>query len=54
MYVTKIEIAKMFSIPVSTVDYLRRKGKIPYILVGRHRRYYPERVRKHLEKRNNN
>ncbi len=33
------ELAKELSIPVSTVDYLRRKGKITPIWVGKHARY---------------
>ena len=53
MYVDKTEIAKMLSIPVSTVDYLRRKGKIPSIPVGRHNRYDPKEVEKSLKEKNN-
>lgn len=53
MYVDKTEIAKVFSIPVSTVDYLRRKGEIPSIQVGRHNRYDLKEVEKSLKVRNN-
>ncbi|MBI5144608.1 MAG: helix-turn-helix domain-containing protein [Candidatus Omnitrophica bacterium] len=53
MYVDKAEIAKVFSIPVSTVDYLRRKGEIPSIQVGRHNRYDLKEVEKSLKERNN-
>ena len=52
-FVDKVAIARMFNIPVSTVDYLRRKGKIPAITVGRHKRYNPEEVEKYLKGNNN-
>lgn len=54
MYVDKTEIARIFNIPVSTVDYLRRKGEIPSIQIGRHNRYDPKEVEKSLKVRNNN
>ncbi len=52
-YVDKVTIARMFNIPVSTIDFLRRKGKIPSIKIGRHCRYNPEEVEKYLRGRNN-
>lgn len=54
MYLDKVEIAKIFNIPVSTVDYLRRKGEIPSIQVGRHNRYDLKEVEKSLKERNSN
>lgn len=53
MYVDKTELSKIFNIPVSTVDYLRRKGQIPYIQIGRHNRYDIKEVEKSLKERNN-
>jgi hypothetical protein len=49
MYVDKTEIAKIFKIPVSTVDYLRRKGVIPSIPIGRHHRYDLKEVERCLK-----
>ena len=51
MYVDNKEIARIFQIPVSTVDLLRRKGKLPYFMVGKHHRYDPKEVEKALLKR---
>ena len=41
-------MAKKLSVPVSTVDYLRRKGEIPTVYVGKHARYIPDEVVKKL------
>ena len=52
-FVDKVAIARMFNIPVSTVDYLRRKKMLPAIKIGRHSRYDPEEVEKYLKGNNN-
>ena len=52
-FVDKTEIARIFNIPISTVDYLRRKGEIPSIQIGRHNRYDPQQIEKYLKERDN-
>lgn len=47
--VDKAALAKMLRVRVSTIDYLRRKGKIPYLYVGKHARYQPSEVYKKLQ-----
>jgi hypothetical protein len=54
LYVDNQEIARTFQIPVSTVDYLRRKGKLPSLKVGKHNRYDLKEVEKALRGRNSN
>jgi len=45
------ELAKELSIPVSTIDYLRRKGTIKAIWVGKHARYDKDKTIKELSSR---
>ncbi len=55
MYVDKFELAKMFNIPVSTVDYYRRNKTIPALQLGKGRnyRYDPKEVERALKANNN-
>lgn len=48
------ELAKELKIPESTVDYLRRKGKITAIWVGKHARYDKDRIIKDFLNRSRN
>lgn len=50
-YCGKEELAKMFSIPASTIDYLRRKGALPAFRIGKHWRFNPSEVRASLKER---
>ncbi len=54
VYVDNREIAKTFQIPVSTVDYLRRKGKMPCFKVGKHWRFDIKEVERTLKENNSN
>ena len=47
-------LAKMLNIPISSVNYLARKKKIPYIWVGRHRRFEPKEVIRNFKQNGNN
>ena len=50
--VDKKRLAEILQVRVSTIDYLRRSGKIPYLSVGKHPRYQPaEVVRKLRDKK---
>jgi excisionase family DNA binding protein len=51
VYVDNREIAKTFQIPVSTVDYLRRQGKVPCFKVGKHYRFDIKEVERVLRGR---
>ena len=52
-YIGKEELASRFNIPVSTVDCLRRQGKIPSFKVGKHNRFNLKEVEKSLRKKDN-
>jgi excisionase family DNA binding protein len=43
------ELAGILRIPRSTVDYLRRAGKIPFYKVGKHCRYLLVEVQRMLK-----
>ncbi|MBF0331372.1 MAG: helix-turn-helix domain-containing protein [Candidatus Omnitrophica bacterium] len=49
MFIDRDELAKILGIPESTVDYLRRAGKIPFYKVGKHCRYVLAEVQKILK-----
>ncbi len=42
--VDKFELSKLLKIPVSTIDYYRRQGRIDTIMIGKHPRYEPDKV----------
>ena len=42
-------LAKILNIPESTVNYLRRKGRIRSYRVGKHHRYNPEEALKEFQ-----
>ncbi len=50
-YCDKEEMAKILDIPESSVDYLRRKGELPAIRVGKHFRFIPSEVKAKLKER---
>lgn len=50
-YCGKEELAKIFDIPESTVDYLRRRGEIPAFRVGKHFRFNLLEVEAKLKER---
>jgi excisionase family DNA binding protein len=50
-YCGKEELAKMFNVPQSTIDYLRRKGKLPALKIGKHFRFIPSEVETSLKER---
>ncbi|PIY82953.1 MAG: hypothetical protein COX96_07460 [Candidatus Omnitrophica bacterium CG_4_10_14_0_2_um_filter_44_9] len=50
-YCGKEELAKTFDVPASTIDYLRRKGELPAIRVGKHFRFIPSEVKAYLKER---
>jgi excisionase family DNA binding protein len=54
VYVDNQEIAEVFQIPVSTVDNLRRKGKLPAFKIGKHWRYDIKAIEKTLKGNNTN
>ena len=39
MYLDKQELAKVLKIPVTSIDYYRRKKDMPHIKIGKHKRY---------------
>ena len=48
-YVTQAEAAAMFNIPLSTVRYLTRRGRVPALGKGKNRRLLPADLARELE-----
>jgi len=46
MFMDRDELAKTLGIPGSTVDHLRKTGKIPFYKIGKHCRYVLAEVMK--------
>ena len=46
MFMDRDELAKTLGIPGSTVDHLRKTGKIPFYKIGKHCRYVLTEVMK--------
>jgi excisionase family DNA binding protein len=48
-YVTQAEAAVLFNIPLSTVRYLTRRGRVPALGQGKNRRLLPADLARYLE-----